>query len=81
MIDNVLLLPHVGVMVRIEGSMEREDKGHAKNVHIAREVDKLELLKDGVSNYVKKHGESLVGDNSRDKTLIEDLLQFKISVL
>ena len=79
-IDNVLLLPHVGVMVErgLKGLMEQVRIKDMRRMFILLErVDKLELLKDGVSNYIKKHGESLVGDNSRDKTLIEDLLQFQ----
>ena len=34
-------------------------------------VGRLDSLKDGVSLYVRKTGESLVGDNAREKSLIE----------
>ena len=79
-IDNMLLLPHVGVIVErgLKGLMEQAKVKDIRRMFMLLErVGKLELLKEGVSSYVKKHGESLVGDTTREKNLIEDLLQFQ----
>ena len=79
-IDNMLLLPHVGVIVErgLKGLMEQAKVKDIRRMFMLLErVGKLELLKEGVSSYVKNHGESLVGDTTREKNLIEDLLQFQ----
>ena len=77
-IDNMLLLPHVGVLVErgLKGLIEQMRVKDIRRMFILLErLNKLEILKDGVSNYIKKFGENLVADSTRDKTLIDELLQ------
>ena len=79
-IDNMLLLPHVGVLVErgLKGLIEQMRVKDIRRMFILLErLNKLEILKDGVSNYIKKFGENLVADSTRDKTLIDELLQFR----
>jgi cullin 4 len=85
-IDNRLLRPHVNALLeRGVATLFNENKASdLKRLFVLLDrVDALTSLKDTFSAHIRRAGEALVADETRDKTLIEDLLalQEKINMV
>jgi len=79
-IDNRLLLPHVPALLdRGVATLFNETKiGDLKRMFVLLDrVNALAALKDVFSAHLRRTGEALVADETRDKTLVEDLLSLK----
>lgn len=85
-IDNRLLRPHTTTLLdRGVATLFNENKvSDLKRLFVLLDrVEALTALKDTFSSHIRRTGEALVADETRDKTLIEDLLalQEKVNVV